>query len=51
MESVTSYPLFVESAGYSVVIRQVIVVTVKGRVEACDLRQSREIGEKGTDRR
>ncbi len=51
MKSVTTDALLVQPAGYGVVVRDLVVVTVKGRVEAGDLGQSRKIGKQGSDRR
>ena len=51
MKSVTPDPLIVQPAGYGVVVRDFVVVAVKGRVEAGDLRQSGKIGEQRADRR
>ena len=45
MKSVTANSLVVQPAGYGVVIRDLVVVAVKGRIEAGDLRQSGKIGE------
>ena len=51
VKSVAPDPLLMQPAGYGVVIRDLVVVAVKGRVEAGDLRQSRKFGEQGSDRR
>jgi hypothetical protein len=50
VKAVTPNPLLVETAGYRVVIGQIAVVAMKGGIEAGDLRQSRKVSEKGTDR-
>ena len=44
MKSVTANSLLVQPAGYGVVVRDLVVVAVKGRVEAGDLRQSGKFG-------
>ena len=43
VKSVASDPLVVQPAGNGVVVRNFVMVAVKGRVEAGDLRQSGEI--------
>ena len=49
--SVTPYALIVQPAGYGVMISQLIMVAVKRSIEACDLGQRGEFGQKRTDRR
>ena len=51
MKSVTANSLLVQPAGYGVVVRDLVVAAVKGRVKAGDLRQSRKFGKQGSDRR
>ena len=51
VKSVTPDALLVQPAGYGVVVRDLVVVAVKGRVEAGDLRQRGKIGEQRADRR
>ena len=51
MKSVAADSLVVQPARYGVVVRDLVVVAVKGRVEAGDLRQRGKIGEQGADRR
>jgi hypothetical protein len=51
VESVAADSLFMQPAGYGVVIRDLVMVSVKGRVEASDLGQSRKFDEQGSDRR
>ena len=51
VKSVTPDSLVVQLAGYGVVVRDLVVVAVKRRVEAGDLRQSRKIGKQRPDRR
>ena|ERR1700686_3166771 len=51
MKSVTPDPLIVKLARNGVVVSDLVVVAMKGGVEAGDLRQSREIGEQRTNRR
>ena len=50
MKSVTPDPLIVKLARNGVVVSDLVVVAMKGGVEAGDLRQSREIGEQRTNR-
>ena len=44
MKSVAPDSLVVQPAGYGVVVRDLVVAAVKGRVEAGDLRQRGKIG-------
>ena len=39
MEPITPYTFIVQPSGYGVMIRQLVMVAVKRRVEASDLRQ------------
>ena len=45
------FALLMQPAGYGVVVRDLVVIAVKGRVEAGDLGQSRKFGKQGSDRR
>ena len=45
MKAVAPDPLLVQPARYGVVVRDLVVAAVKGRVEAGDLRQRRKFGE------
>ena len=51
VKSVAPDPLLVQPAGYGVVVRDLVVVAMKGGVEAGDLRQRGKIGEQRADRR
>ena len=51
MKSVAADSLLVQPAGYGVVVRDLVVVAVKGRVEAGDLGQRGKFGKQGADRR
>src|SRR5258708_33571674 len=51
VKSIPPDTLIVQSAGYGVVVRDRVVIAVKGRVEAGDLGQSGKIAEQGADRR
>ena len=51
MKSVTADALLMQPARYGVVVRDLVVVAVKGRVEAGDLGQSGKFGKQDSDRR
>ena len=51
MKPITPDPFIVQPAGYGVVVRDLVMVAVKGRVEAGDLRQRRKSGKQSADRR
>ena len=45
VKSVTPDPFIMQAEGCGVVVRDLVVVAVKGRVEACNLRQCGKSGE------
>ena len=51
VKSVAPDPFIVQPTGYGVVVRDLVMVAVKGRIEAGDLRQCGKIGKQGADRR
>ena len=49
MKSITPDPFIVQAEGYGVVVRDLVVIAVKGRVEAGDLRQCGKSGKQSAD--